>query len=145
MIKEFKKLSSKDQQLLLKAPALLSVLASSGSFGINNEQKADAIKMAHLKTFTSNPLLLPYYMEVETNFKMNFEAVVKKYSPFDDAKREELKKEIGLTNLVIAKLNKEFAKSLHQSLDGYTNHVKKSARSFFENFIFPIPIKGLTD
>ena len=145
MIKEFKKLTTKEQNLLIKAPALVSVLAASGSFGINNEQKAEAIRMAHLKTYTANPLLLPYYAEVETCFTKNFEATVKKYAPFDDAKRELLKKEISLTNQVIAKLDKEFAISLHLSLEGYANHVKKTARSFFENFIFPIPIKGLTD
>ena len=144
MIKEFKKLNVKEQQLLLKAPVLVSVLAASGAFGINNEQKADAIKMAHLKTYTANPLLIEYYKEVEKNFKKNFEATVKKYAPFDNAKRDALKIEINLTNTAIAKLDKEFAITLHQSLDGYGKHVKKSALRFFENFIFPIPIKGFT-
>lgn len=144
MIKEFKKLNAKEQDLMLKAPALLSVLAASGAFGITNEQKSEAIKMAHLKTFTANPLLILYYTEVETKFKKNFESAVKKYAPFDTVKRDALKQEIALTNDLFKKLDKEFAKTLHQSLDGYTKHVGKSARSFFENFIFPIPIKGLT-
>ena len=145
MIKEFKKLNAKEQDLILKAPALLSVLAASGAFGITNEQKAEAIKMAHLKTFTANPLLLLYYSDVETKFKKNFESTVKKYAPFDTVKRDALKQEIALTNSLFKKLDKEFAKTLHKSLDGYAKHVGKSARSFFENFIFPIPIKGLTD
>ena len=101
--------------------------------------------MAHLKTFTADPLLLNYYKEVEKNFKNNYESIEKKYEPFNDAKREALKNEINNANIIISKLDKEFAKTLHRSLTGYAEHVKKAGRSFFENFIFPIPIPGLSD
>ena len=147
MIKQFEKLSNEDRELLYRAPVLVSVLASS-SFNerkINKSQKADAIKLAHLKTFTAIPLLLSYYAEVEKDFKEEFEAAIKKYYPFDETKRIELKKEMDGVNLAIAKLDKEYAQALHKSLDGYTKHVKKAAHSIFQDFIFPMPIPGLTD
>ena len=53
--------------------------------------------------------MIPYYAEVEKNFKEQFEAAIKKYFPFDDAKRNDLKKEIEKLNLVIGKLDKEYA------------------------------------
>lgn len=144
-MKHFKKLTKDEIELLLKAPVLVSVLAASRDHKISNEEKADAIKLAHLKTFTADPLLLSYYKEVENNFKHYFEMIVKKYAPFNDVKREELKKEINILNTVIIKLNKKIAKTLHNSLSRYAEHVKKSERSFLGNFIFPIPILGLTD
>ncbi len=109
MIKEFRKLTIEERELLLKAPELVSALAASWSHEISSAQKADAIKMAHLKTFTANPLLISYYGEVEKNFKKYFDETVKGFAPFTDLKRESLKEEINELNKVIFKLNKEFA------------------------------------
>jgi hypothetical protein len=144
MIKEFKKLTDKEVELLLKAPVLVSVLASTRDHEISNEEKADAIKLAHLKTFTADPLLLQYYNEVEKNFKMYFEEITKEYSPFDDTKRAALKEQIDRLNEVISKLDKKFGRTLHRSLTNYAEHVKRSDRTIFENFIFPFPVHDLT-
>lgn len=146
MIKQLEKLSTEDRNLLYKAPVLVSVLASSSfdEVKINKSQKADAIKLAHLKTFTAMPLLLPYYAEVEKGFKEAFEAAIKKYFPFDEAKRNELKKEMDKISLVINKLDKEYGEALGKSFERYAKHVKKAAHSVFQDFIFPMPIKGLS-
>ena len=145
MIKQFEKLTTEEQRLLYKAPVLVSVLASCSFNEVNKYQEADAIKLAHLKTFTASPLLLPYYTEVEKTFKEQFEATINKYFPFDEAKRNDLKREIDKVYVVIGKLDKEYARALYNSLEGYTKHVKKGAHSVFQDFIFPMPIPGLTD
>lgn len=145
MIKQFEKLTNEERELLYKTPILVSVLASCSFNEVNKSQKAYAIKLAHLKTFTAIPLLLPYYIEVEKIFKDQFEAAIKKYFPFDEAKRSILKKEIERVTIIISKLDKRYAYALHKSLDGYARHVKKAAHSIFQDFIFPIPIPGLTD
>ena len=144
MIKQFEKLTTDERSLLYKAPVLVSVLVSCSFNEVNKNQEADAIKLAHLKTFTAIPLLLPYYGEVEKTFKEQFETAIKKYFPFDEAKRNELKGEIDKVNLVIGKLDNEYALALHKSLEGYANHVKKAAHSIFQDFIFPMPIPGLS-
>lgn len=145
MIKQFEKLTTEERSLLYKAPVLVSVLVSCSFNEVNKYQEADAIKLAHLKTFTAIPLLRPYYREVEMAFKGQFETAIKKYFPFDEAKRNELKGEIDKVNVVIGKLDKEYALALHKSLEGYARHVKKAAHSIFQDFIFPMPIPGLTD
>ena len=145
MIKQFEKLTTEERSLLYKAPVLVSVLVSCSFNEVNKYQEADAIKLAHLKTFTAIPLLLPYYKEVEKTFKGQFETAIKKYFPFDEVKRNELKGEIDKVNLVIGKLDKEYAHVLHKSLDEYAKHVKKAAHSIFQDFIFPMPIPGLSD
>ena len=145
MMKKFKNLNDNEIELLLNAPALFSVFAASNDHEITSAQKSDAIKLAHLKSFSSDDLsLLSYYSEVEKKFKTNFESIVKKYAPFDDKKREELEIEIEKVNLVISKLDTDFANALHRSLCNYAEHVKKSDKSVLENFIFPIPINGIS-
>ena len=145
MIKQFEKLTEEEQALLLKAPVLVSVLAACSFNYVNKAQKADAIKLAHFKTFTAAPVLLPYYIEVDKTFMEEFDATVQQYFPFDDEKRNQLKKEISRVNNVIARLDKDYAAILHKSLEKYARHVNKAAHSIFEDFIFPIPIPGLSN
>jgi hypothetical protein len=145
MIKEFEKLSGWEQELLLKAPVVVSILAASTTGEINEWEKVDAIKLAHLKTFTAQPLLIPYYKEVDKFFKLNFEAMAKKYAPFNDANRVLLQKTVDEINKVISKLSEEFATTLRASLLGYAEHVKKAYKGFIMNFIFPFPLPGLTE
>jgi hypothetical protein len=73
MIRQFEILTSEEQQLLLKAPVLVSVLASCSLNNVSEAQKSDAIKLSHIKTFTADPLLLSYYGEVKRSFKEDFE------------------------------------------------------------------------
>lgn len=143
-VKQFGKLTDEERELLFKAPVLVSVLASSSFNKVNKSQKADAIKLAHLKTFTAHPLLLPYYGEVEKDFKEAFEIALKKYFPFDEAKRDEIKKEMAKISWIMNKLDKGYAEVLGTSFERYARHVTKAGHSIFEDFIFPVPIKGLT-
>jgi len=146
MIEQIKKLTQAEREILFKAPILVSVLAASWDHEISNREEADAIEFVHIKTFSAAPLLIDYYKEVSNDFKKHFETTVKKYAPFDDAKREALKKEISRLNNVIAKLDKEFAKTLHKSLAAYAEHVKKAyKKGLLMNFVFPVPIRGFTD
>ena len=143
MIKQFENLTTEEQELLLKAPVLVSVMSSCAFNSVNDLKKEDAIKLSHIKTFTADPLLLPYYVEVEKHFKEEFDAAVSRYFPFDPEKRRELQNEINKVNKVIEKLDIKFGNSLRRSLDRYAKHVR-NAHSVIRDFIFPIPIPGLT-
>lgn len=144
MIPQFKNLTAEEQELLYRAPVLVSVLASCSYKEVNETKKRDAIRLSHLKTFTADPILIPYYKEVEQGFAGQFEATVRKYYPFDDEKRAELRGEINRVSEVIATLPSGFARLLHRSLQRYVDHVKRSTHSVFQDFIVPMPIPGLS-
>ena len=145
MIAQLEKLNPKEQELLIKAPVLLSVLASCSEHVINKTQKSDAIKLAHIKTFTAVPELQPYFKEAEKNFKENFEEIAKQYYPFDEVHRNLLKLEIQHIQKIIAKLSPSYGKALSKSLERYTIHVKRATYSIFQDFIFPLAMLDLKD
>lgn len=145
MKEHFNKLLKAEQELLYRAPAIMSVNAVSNSSDITDSEKADAIKLAHLKTFTAVPSLVDYFREVELNFVSNFEEVARKYAPFTDQTRSELKQEILAINAVIEKLDKNFGASLKSSLVKYGEHVNKSDRSVLEDFLLPFKLHGIND
>jgi hypothetical protein len=144
MIPQLEKLTWEEQDLLFRAPVLVSVLASCSYKEVNKAQKADAIKLAHLKTFTATPVLLTYYAEVEKRFREQFETTVEKYFPFDETQRSALMQELNKVHQVMAKLNKDYAYALNKSLEGYAMHVKRASHSVFQDFLFAFNIPGLT-
>ena len=140
MIKHFEKLTKEESELLLKAPVLVSLLASSSFNRINKTQKADAIKLAHIKTFSSDFALINYYDAVNKHFKDEYEAAQEKYAPFDDNKLNSLRKELDRVNVIISKLDKNYGRLLHQSLENYGKHVKNADHSIFQDFVFPLAL-----
>ncbi len=145
MISQFEKLTPREQELLIKAPVLVSVLASCSEHGINQKQKADAIKLAHIKTFTALPELQPYFKEAEKNFKEHFEEATKRYYPFDEERRHMLKMEIKKIREIIHRLDPVYAMALSKSLERYVIHVKRATYSIFRDFIFPLAMPDVKD
>jgi hypothetical protein len=145
MIPQFENLTTHEKKLLIKAPVLLSVLASCSERGINQKQKADAIKLAHIKTFTAIPDLQPYFREVERNFTAYFEEAAAKYYPFDEEHRQLLKMEVKKIQEIITRLNPAYATALHKSLERYVIHVKRATYSIFRDFIFPLAMPDVKD
>lgn len=145
MIPQFNELSLSEQERLIKAPAIASVLAAEWDDEISILEKADAIKLAHIKTYTGDPALREYFKLVEGSFVRNFEEAAKQYTPFDAEKKKELEREMAEINAVILKLDRSFARKLHTSLANYAKHVKHAGKSILDTFVFPIPIKGLSD
>ena len=124
---------------------MFSVLASCSERGINQKQKADAIKLAHIKTFTALPELQPYFKEVEKNFKEHFEEAAERYYPFDEEHRHLLKMEIKKIREIISRLDPTYANDLSKSLERYVIHVKRATYSIFRDFIFPLAMPDLKD
>jgi len=145
MENQLKKLSDKDRALLLNAPVLVSLLAASTDGIIDKKEKADAIELSHLRTFTAPPLLQPYYKEVEKIFKPELENLIEQYAPLNEVQQKVLHKEIEKAYDVLGRLDKNFRKQLTESLKSYAKHVGNIHRNFLEYFVFPIPITGITD
>ncbi|MFL5788992.1 MAG: hypothetical protein ACJ748_13115 [Flavisolibacter sp.] len=140
MIKQLEKLTIGEHVLLYKAAVFVSVLASCSFNSINEKQKADAIKLTHLKKYAALLLLTLYYIEVEEKFQKMFGDIIAEYSPFDEKNRNELKEEIKKLNFIINKLDIKYGKRLHTSLEKYAKHVKRANNNIFHDFVFPMQL-----
>lgn len=142
MKNQLEKLSIKDKEMLLRAPALVSLLAASKDGIIDEQEIADAIDLSHLRTFTSPLVLQPYFEEVENIFKPELTRLIKHYSPFDENQKKELKAEIDKAYHVLGQLDNKFRKELVKSLQSYAKHVGHAHWNFLDDFIFPLGIFG---
>jgi len=127
MVHKFKKLTPEELDLLLNATIFVSLLAASSDSEIFEEEKADAIKLAHLRTFTSDPALHEYYKEVEKTFAEKIEDFDKKL-PKGSEERGIILRE-----------------KLNHSLNSYARHVSVSHRNAVEFFFIPMNIDGITN
>ena len=141
----FEKLTKEQKALLLKAPALVSILAAGTDHIMDEREKADAIDMSHLRTFTSDPLIQPYYREVEKVFKPQLEQLIRLHIPLNEFSKIAIKDEIDEINKLLGKMDREFAKALKKSLNSYAKHVHNADRNVIEYFVLPLDITGLND
>jgi len=143
MIKEFEMLTAEEKALLLKAPVIVTVQELSSFKEISKAQKDEAIKLAHMKTFTELNLLVPYYEAVDRNFKKDLEDHLERFVPFNTANCMAIKKEMNEIDRIIDKLDKLYGGLLRKSLAGYARHIHNTAHSVFQDLIFPVAFSKL--
>lgn len=144
-MKLFKKLSVRENEELLKFPAYIALLAANSDGKLDEVEKISAIKFMHTKTFSGDPLLVKFYLEADKLFKNNIESLDKDLPKEKDKREAIIKKEILDLEMLVLKLGKKYASSLHHSMKLFKEHVFRAHHSVIVDFIFPVPIPGLTD
>jgi len=138
-------LTNAEWEQLYKLPAYISLLAANHDGGIDRQERKAAIKLSHIKTYSCNPLLTSFYDEADKVFEQNI-AELDKALPKERTEREEaIKQEVRKLNTIIAKLGPEYAEAMQQSMQTFTRYVSKAHNNVFEYFLFPMPIKGITE
>ena len=141
----FKNLSVEEKKRLLKFPAYISMLAACNDDKLDEAEKKTAIKFAHTKTFSSNPLLANFYKEADKVFEKNIDQLDKDLPKEKELRQEAIKKELLDIEKIVSKLGKEYASTMHSSMKSFKDHVSKAHNNVLVDFIFPIPISGLSD
>ena len=135
----FEQLSEQERDILLKLPAVVSIFAAISNDGeVSSKEKAQSIKLSHLRTYTSSPLLHDYYKEVDKVFEQKFESILADLPPDTKDKEVYLENEITSLNKVLPKLDSRYAKELVDSLKTFSKHVFKSDSNFLKYFVLPI-------
>jgi len=144
-MKIFSELPDSDKTLLLQFPAYISLLAANNDAEMDADEKKAAIWLTHIKTFSTEPILHPFYKQAElvfaTNIQLLDEQLPKKRIERSDAIKEALVK----IEHILINMNTDYVSTLKRSMISYKNHVSKAHRNILEYFIFPLPIEGISD
>jgi hypothetical protein len=144
-MKPFKNLSYTENEALLNLPVYISLLAANGDGKMDEAEKMSAVQFSHTKTFSGGPLLAEYFRQADIGFGRNLEEIGKGL-PMDTAGREEaIRSEIVILEKIVLKLGKRYSSAIRRSMKAFAIHVAKAHHSVLVDFIFPVPIPGLTE
>ncbi len=144
MIPEFKKLSSREQSVMLNAPVVVSVVAAMSGDGVMEQhEKNKATKIAQLRTYTSPVMLQDYYDEVNRNFEQNLTFMLEEVPKDKESQEQFLRHEVEKIKHILPKIDPDFAAAFAGSLKSFARHVFKSNSSVLEHFVLPILVDEL--
>ena len=143
-MKRYSDLTDQQKQELLKFPVYISMLAASDS-ELDETERMVAIKFAHTRSFSCEPLLSEFCRESEIVFE-RYLAQLEMLLPTDKIGREAtIRKELVKLEKILSKLSEEYVVVMHKSMKIFKEHVSRAHHSVIEDFILPISIPGLTD
>jgi len=139
-----KNISESENEALLKFPVYISLLAANSNSKLDEAEKKSAIKFSHIKTYSCDPLLASFYEAADKVFEKNMLQLIKDLPVKNEERAAVIKKELLILEKNVVKLGKEYATVMHRSMKSFKEHVSKAHNNVFVDFIFPVPIKGLT-
>ena len=141
----FKRISAQEYEALLKFPAYISMLAANSDDKLDVPERKAAIKFAHIKTFSCEPVLAEFYMDADKVFEHNINEIDQDLPGETDRREAAIKNELLNLEKIILKLGQKYASAMHRSMKSFKEHVSKAHNNVLVDFIFPISIPGLSD
>ncbi len=113
--------------------AVLGALSDDGK--IDEKERSEALKLASMRTYTSDEVLQEFYEEVANHFETDFNATIaaSEGKSSDDAIAH-LRSEIEKADNILAKLSPEFADAFIESQESFAEHIFKAHANFFTHF-----------
>jgi hypothetical protein len=145
MTVDFKNLSKKEYQLLLKFPVYVSLLAANADGKLDESEKLSAIELAHIKSYSCDAILTDFFKEVDTNFEKTLkelnDSLPKERTKRDAAIIAELQK----IESFLPKLEPETIDVIQKSMNSFKDHISLAHHNVLIDFLFPLTTRGLSD
>lgn len=139
----FENLTTHEYESLLTFPAYISLLAANADGRLDETEESSAIDFAHIKTYSSDPLLVDYFNEVHQTFSITLNAL-NKTLPFGKTNRENaIKKRLVELEEIVNKLDPDHGDIILKSMQSFKDHVSRAHHNVLLDFILPFSIKGL--
>jgi len=137
-------ISTKENEALLKFPVYVSLLAANSDNKLDEAERKSAIKFSHIKTYSCDPLLASFYEAADKDFEKNMLQLDQDLPEKNEERIAAIKKELLGLEKIVLKLGKEYTNVMHRSMKSFKEHVSKVHHNVLVDFIFPMPLKGLT-
>ena len=138
------KLTTQEHDLLLKFPAFISLLAANTDGVLDGREKLSANKLAHIKTFSSDPVLRDFYNEVDLNFESTLDNLDKALPVDKESRATAIRIELMKIENILLKLGNGYMAIMHKSMKAFKDHVSNAHHNVLVDFLFPLPIEGLS-
>ncbi len=137
--KAFQKLTDQEFTQLIDTPIWMSLLAAyAGDGKVSEDERAEAVRLAHLRTFTSPKSLRGFYEKVDEKFAERFDILDKRVPDVKKDKIVYIEAQVKKSHALLEKIDEDLAADLEESLESFYKHVFNADKSFFQYFALPI-------
>ena len=130
MIQEFSGLNQAEQQLLVDAIPLVTILIAGADGNIDTNEIAWAERLTEIRGYAHPGNLNEYYELVGKDFSERLDGMIKNLPTDTAARQVEVSNRLARLNEVLPKLEFNFAHRLYGSLTSFAEHVAKSSGGF---------------
>lgn len=137
--KAFQKLTEDELNQLLDTPVWMALLAAYvGDGKVSEDERAEAVKLAHLRTFTSPKSLREFYTLVDERFAARFDLLQKRVPKKHEDSVVFIEAQVKRGHALLLKVDPDLAIDIEESLESFYKHVFNADKSFFQYFALPI-------
>lgn len=140
----FQTLSTTELQEMLKFPVYLTLLAAN-KYESFDEENTGTTALDHIQAYQCNPLLADFYDRAGQVFQPNLEMLDNQLPKGKFERDVAIKVELRKIKELLRKLDAAHAALMHQSMKAFKEHVSDASDGVLDDYLFPIPIKGLTE
>jgi hypothetical protein len=133
----YKDLSENERHMLLEFPAYVSLLAANADGHMSDKEKQKAISITHMKTYSCDPLLTPFYKDADKVFMENIDRLDAVLPKTKKEREEAIKASLNELEPLLNKLGKDYSWTMRQSMKSYAQHVSKVHGNVLVSFLIP--------
>lgn len=116
MIAELSHLTKQEQEIVYRAPLLVSILIAGADGSVDRREIQYGFKLVVKKSRTSSSAVASLFKEISLDFEDKFKLLMRQY-PYEPAQRNMLiSEDIASLNQVFPKMDNRFAVELYKSL-----------------------------
>jgi hypothetical protein len=133
-MERFHALTEVEKQMLLDAPALITVLIAGAEGKIDHDEEERAKRAVAFRSITGDPFLFEYYQNVEPTFDSKVAEIVATYPKNTAERTQALSDALSKLNPVLGKLEKIFAEALVHNWKNLADAIARASGGFLGYF-----------
>ncbi|MEQ9188735.1 MAG: hypothetical protein RLP15_13455 [Cryomorphaceae bacterium] len=104
---------------------------------IEEEERAEAIKQTHVRTFSTEPYIQPIYEHLDEHFERDFDAYIKLLPEGYEERESFVKEQLAENLLILEGMGPVFTAEFSRDLESLFDRVFNANSSLFQTFLFP--------
>jgi len=130
IVRELDHLKEEDKELVMRTPALISVLIGAADGDFDKHEKDQAITSVHFRAKQGDKFLKGYYKAVDMNFESVMLHISQKFEGDAGLRADQIIAELSELNEILPKLDKRFSKVLLEDWKLLAFNIGKASGGF---------------
>ncbi|MEM1406228.1 MAG: hypothetical protein AAGG59_05595 [Bacteroidota bacterium] len=127
MIDQFNELEPGEIETMFKVPILVSILIAGADNNIDKAEMKKAVSISKFKQKKARRDLIEYYKVVGSDFEDKFKVLIQHYPVDAEDRNPQIVEELKKVNLILPKLDKNFAVDFYQSVRDIARKVAEAS------------------